>query len=737
MLKNNTAYIDWEDVCFIDCETRSLPNQPDPAWESVTTTSTRRYAAGSYPILITWAFGLEGEVFRWETSDITRPPTSDELPEDLRRWAGFFAAFNSGFDRAILDRYFGAGVNGWLDMMAQGAASGLPFGLDRAAKACGHDGKVASGKKLIHLFCTPGGALPQDKPDEWDEFCEYADVDVIAMQHMAASTLPLPLWQWEEFWASERINDRGLPMDSLMLRGASQVAKDYIDKTNERVHEITDGVMFSVRQYDKQRAWVWDRVCGLPIASKPMIKAHRVHPDTGEDEYKLKLDRPVIQQVIGALHTQDEATGLTDAEYEALLFLEEREFGASNTPGKFAKALDALADPLEGGDHFVLPNQYVFNGAAQTGRFSSRGVQMHNLTNKTVGSYDDEARLAELLCDIGEGIEPVNLEKIEDGWGNVGKALSRMIRPAITAPEGRMLVWGDWSNIEARVLPWLACADRRLDIFREIDSDPSAADVYVRGAAGMYDRDPDNLMAAVREKDPEAKDLRQRGKIAELALGFAGGVGALQSMAANYGMAFEHGDAQDIVSRWRKANRWAVSFWDDLWEAFTAALRHPGEMYPCGRLLYQGFEYMGQRAVACILPDGRPLLYRNIREKTFIVYDDFEPDVVVERSSQLVFDGPEGPKKVWKGLLAENVTQGTAASVLRWTIRSLDQEGGERLPVVGHTHDEIITMPVEGDGRYAKDTLEAYMTQDFGWNKGLPTAADITGGIAYTKTLDN
>jgi len=735
-MKNSTGYIDWADVCFIDSETRSRPGQRNAAWENVTTTSTRRYADGAYPIIITWAVGLEGEVHRWETPDITRPPTRDELPEELRQWAGFFAAFNSGFDRAILDPYFGAGVDHWLDMMAQGAASGLPFGLDKAAKACGHDGKMAAGKRLIQLFCSSDGALPEERPEEWAEFCEYADVDVIAMQHMAASTLPLPIWQWEEFWASERINDRGLPMDKLMLDGAAKVAEAYTSKTNERVHEITDGAMFSVRQYDKQRAWVWDRVGGLPLAAKPMIKAHRVNFETGEDEYKLKLDRPVIQQVIGALLTQDEREGLTDDEYDALLFLEEREFGASNTPGKFAKARDALAPPLGKQPSLVLPNQYVFNGAAQTGRFSSRGVQMHNLTNQTVGSFEDELELSELLCDIGVGDAEVDLEQIEDRWGNVGKALSRMIRPSITAPEGHKLVWGDWSNIEARVLPWLACAEKRLDIFREIDHNPEAADVYVRGAADMYRKDADELMEQVRLKDPVAKDFRQRGKIAELALGFAGGSGALQSMAAKYGMAFDDDDAKDIVARWRSANWWAVQFWQDLWETFTAAMRNPGELFQCGRLTYQSFDYLGSRTVACILPDGRPILYRNLREKTFIVYDEFEPDKIVERDTQLVFDGPEGPKKVWKGLLAENVTQGAAASVLRWTLRLLDQEARETMPVVGHTHDEIITEVLEDDAEEARGVLEACMTHDFGWNEGLPAAADITAGVAYTKTED-
>jgi len=274
-MRTDNTYIDWDEVCFIDSETRSLPGQKRPAWENVTTTSTRRYAKGAYPIVITWAHGLEGPVQRWATKDISRPPTIEELPEELRRWAGYFAAHNSGFDRAILDGYFEAGVEGWLDMMAQCAASGLPFGLDMAAKACGHEGKISSGKNLIRMFCTPDGETPESKPAQWQEFLEYADMDVEAMQHVAASTLPLPRWQWEEFWASERINDRGLPMDPDVLRGGSTLATAYDEQTAERIKDITDGEMYSVRQYVKQRDWVFERVRGLPMVMEHMVKAHR------------------------------------------------------------------------------------------------------------------------------------------------------------------------------------------------------------------------------------------------------------------------------------------------------------------------------------------------------------------------------------------------------------------------------------------------------------------------------
>jgi DNA polymerase len=341
------------------------------------------------------------------------------------------------------------------------------------------------------------------------------------------------------------------------------------------------------------------------------------------------------------------------------------------------------------------------------------------------------------MVDVAQGEEP-DLVLVEDRWGNPGRVLSRMIRPAITAPGGKLICWGDWSNIEARVLPWLACAEQRLDIFRSIDDDPeNTPDVYLQAAAGMYGHDPYKLLRMKVDGDPEVKPIRQRGKIAELALGFAGGSGALQSMAAGYGMIFEAEEAKDIVGRWRAANQWAVEFWDRLWDAFVTAMKNPGETIGVGRVSYCCLEgYLGSKTVVCLLPDGRPLVYRNVHMREFVERDEFEPEVIIEKSEQLVFHGPDGVKKLWKGLLAENITQATAASVLRWTQRSWTPEEDIQ-PIVGHTHDELLTLIDEEDKAEGEERLKAYMEQDFGWNRGLPTAADVQSNVCYTKALDD
>ena len=721
-----TDTIPWSDVCFIDCETRSRETE-NPAHSDVTQTSTRVYAANAWPIVITWAFDTTGKVKRWENPDVTKPPTTDMLPPELLEWDGYFAAWNSAFDRAILDQHIDAGIDGWLDMMAHAAYNNLPLNLDGAAKAVGAGGKVQAGKSLIKKFCSPNGALPQDEPEAWDRFLNYADVDVEQMQEVAMSSLPVPFAVWEELWASEAINDRGLPIDVAMARGGAALAAEYGEQTNERVSEYTDGELYSVRQYVKQREWVWDKVKGNPFVAEHMIKAQRTHPETGETEYKLKMDRPRITKLIAALNTVDEKHGLTDGEFAALQFLEEREYGASAAPAKFAKMLDMVRP--DG----TLPNQYVFSGATQTGRYSSKGVQVHNMTRSTVGDLDTE----ENAClDLIDGID---LKTFEARYGNAGKALSRLIRPTIVAPEDRTFVWGDWSNIEARALPWLACATERLKVFEDIDADPeNTPDVYIQSAAGMYHEDMHELFRGHKAKEAHAKSQRQKGKIAELALGFSGGPGALQSMAANYGMVFEAAEAQDIVDRWRRANAWAEKFWDDAWAAFLAAYENPGENFTAGRLTFQGLD-MGQRWVIMFLPDGRPIMYRNVRSKSVPVYDEFEEDKLIGRETKLAFDagGNEGTKYLWRGLVIENATQGICASILRRALVTCEKPGLDFMPVVAHTHDEVVTMPRKTDTDAAKARLAEVMMSKAEWMEGLPLGVDIETNGWYSKAVED
>jgi DNA polymerase bacteriophage-type len=718
------------DICFIDDETRSLLD--------VTQVSTGRYARSCDVIIVTYAIN-DGPVQTWTVERFGERLDWHQRPADLRAFEGKFVAFNSAFDRQTMHHGIDncdLVVEDFLDAAVQAAAANLPRNLDAAAKAVGHDGKQEDGKALIRMFCDASRTeTPQSNPEEWARMLSYAATDIDALRAVWTATLPLPQWQWQEFWAAERVNDRGLPIDMAFAEGARRVAAAYAERTNDRVKEITEGELYSVKQYTAQPLWCWDKLRFLPSVREIMVKRHDEDAEGGElIPTAFGLDRNRIVRMLAELERVNQESGLTDEEFAVKELLEEREFGASATPAKFGKAVD-MAITEDGWAY--LPSQYVFNGAQQTGRFSSRGVQVHNLARDTIKTEDQA--IAE-IADVPVGSLDEWLQEFEARHGKAGMVLSRLVRPLVTAPNGSEIVWGDWSNIEARKLPWLAGPDSRsalakLQVFTDTDLDPEGVpDTYCRAAAEIDKIDLDDLWARYKDKDPGAKMARQKGKIAELALGFGGGNGALLSMAAAYRMSFSGEEASVIVKGWREANPWAVLFWDAVWNAFTAAAANPGTPYPAGRVVYMGVEgYLGNVTVLCFLPDGRALCYRNVKQE---LRNRELPDGTTIQQLQFTFAGAFGRKGLWYGTLAENVTQAVAASMLRATLVDLENGDHELFQPCGHTHDETIGMAYSRRADEAKEFLHRTMTKHRGWASDCPIAAEVSSHWYYTKSVD-
>jgi DNA polymerase len=350
------------------------------------------------------------------------------------------------------------------------------------------------------------------------------------------------------------------------------------------------------------------------------------------------------------------------------------------------------------------------------------------------------------------------LAAFEDRFGSAGRALSRLIRPTIAAPEGRTLVWGDWSAIEARVLPWLADtrgAHKVLDIFRASDADPSVPDIYMVEAGNVLGMDPQEMWDKYRAKDKDAKQWRQQGKVPVLSLGFGGGVGALQAMATNYGVSLTAAEAQVVVDVWRENNRWARAFWDALWDAFLSAMKNPGVPYEVGRVVYMyDADYMNG-SMMCFLPDGRPLCYPRLkwRERE---REDREGNVT--KRMELTYRRGYDTRSLWYGVLAENITQACAGSLLREVMVDLSPAisiaearwitGPRPTPtprllsspaeLIGHTHDEVIAECDDNDDAVAlaKKELNDAMVADRDWTEGLPLAAEVSTNWYYTKVVD-
>ncbi len=345
----------------------------------------------------------------------------------------------------------------------------------------------------------------------------------------------------------------------------------------------------------------------------------------------------------------------------------------------------------------------------------------------------------------------------------VAKKLAMLLRTAFVAREQRTLVWGDWSNIEARVLPWLAGsegAEAKLDIFRAIDKDPALPDVYMRTGCALTGENVDEMWTAYKAgaEHPlyaRANEVRQAyGKVPELSLGFGGGLGALQAMATNYGVYLDTKTGKTVVGTWREANKWAVDFWGKhgrnesygLWGAACKALEHPDTPFQAGRIVFfYDRGYLGGTLFA-VLPDGQKMLkYPGIKWEWRTVKDKKTKEET--EKFQLTYIKGYGRSAAWYGKFAENVTQAVAALVLKRTLRILDSgwiDGAERnskrrytdmMPVVMHTHDEVVTEVWEWHTERAKVELKELMERNEEWDEGLPLAAEIVNSWYYSKSV--
>jgi DNA polymerase bacteriophage-type len=716
-------------IGWIDFETRS---------DTDIKAGTYRYATEADAIVLAYAIG-DGPVRTVSVSAFPGNINWVDMPRELQsfharvtRGEAIWAAWNAGFDRAIWN-YAAIGCPEMLphhiiDVMAQATASGLPPDLSKAARSSQSKEKLATGRQLIGLFCSPKGykgtrGTPQSHPAEWQAFLAYAGGDVEAMRSVFHGTRQLPLREWQEYWAMEAINGRGVGIDLDMVGHAARLAAEDKVRSKAALAKLTAGYVHSVDQVARISEWLRHQ---LPPEGIAILTAREeeVDEETGlvMRPAKYALTRKRVERLIAYCSDRAaEASLLTSIAPRTLLqVLQIRLYGGSKTPAKFGRMLTQHVDG-------VLFGQYVFNGASQTGRASSKGVQIHNLARDPL-DYEPDAVDALLT-----GANYDELAALGDA-SPVARKLSLLIRPAFVPRETNVFVWSDWSQIEARVLPWLCDhyrgARQRLQIFRDVDADPDLPDLYTRTAADLS-----HVPVA-----QVTKAMRQRGKVAELALGFCGGVNALQAMAAAYGMHLDDIEAKVIVERWRAANPWAIDYSREIWEAMRHAMDAPGKAFQAGRIwlrFYPG--YLGG-TLQCRLPSGRRLTYRAMRWENIDVLDaDDKP--TGEKKLELTFARGYGRIKIWPGLFVENFTQACAADFLRGTLERLQNVvvfPNGRAPALSldvrlHTHDEVLVECEKARAEEAAGALRQIMRQGFDWSEGLPLMSEETIAYAYSK----
>ena len=598
--------------------------------------------------------------YAFDDEDVVTWLPSLPFPERVRNHTGLIYAHNAAFERLIF--WYVLQINFKLEQFyctaTQARANCAPGSLEDVGRFAGASMKKDyRGAQLIRALCVPPF---KDDPALILEMVQYCEQDVRAMRAVSQSLRPLSDEELEDYHVNEKINDRGVLVDVPLASAAITYAATELEDIQSIVRSVTNGAITSVRS-PKMREWVKERL------STEHLKLMEI------EDGKYSIDKRVRANLLAT----------TDLPPDVEQVIQCADDLWASSVAKFSRLRD-LADVEDS----RVRGAFVFAGGSATGRASSYGAQVHNFTRKCAKA--PESVRASMV--LGHPIVPQFGKRVTD-------VLKGMLRPAIIPAKGKSLVVADWSQIEARMTPWLSGrGDDVLDVFR------SGRDIYIREAAAMY-KIPESEVTA---------DQRQIGKVAILACGFGGGIGAFSAMGRAYGLTMTESDAQRTVDAWRRANQWAVRYWQELETGYMIAMRNKGKEIVAGRVTYL---YDGQH-LWYALPSGRILCYP---------YAKLEEDGIsyAKAAWKPAADAKEWPRaRLWRGLACENITQACANDVLRHALRALDN-------VVLHVHDEIV---IETDQpETVTEQLRKVMCTAPPWAQGLPLDAEIQTMTRYGK----
>lgn len=592
-------------------------------------------------------------------------------------------AYNAAFEWYCLGRYFelhktpGAlelWLHQWRCTMLHGLYVGYPGSLDGTGKALGLDEdkrKLATGRALIRYFCVPckptqsnGGRtrnLPNHDMAKWGLFKEYNAQDVVTEMEIERrlSSFPVPARVQAQWETDLMINRRGVAVDMGMVHGALELDAESRAELITEARGLTG--LDNPNSIGQLAGWLRDR--------------------TGKEIPK--LTKEAVSDLLGEDSLPDDARRVLEIRQEL-----------GKTSNKKYNSLDA-AVCSDGRVRGLLQ----FYGANRTGRWAGRIVQPQNLPRTYI-----DGDLLPLARDLVKRRDAAALRLV---YGcNVADTLSQLIRTAFCASPGALLVDADFSAIEARMIAWLAGEEWVLDVFR------THGKIYEAAASQMFNVP----FEAIRKGRPEYA-YRQKGKVATLALGYQGGTGALINMGA-LRMGIPEEELQDVVDRWRQANRKIVEFWWTLDAAskHTVQTGKPVEL-PGGKVAFareidrgNGLDFLTIR-----LPSGRKLYYA-------------QPHMGQDRFGRpsIQYMGLNQTTKKWEtletygGKLAENITQAVARDCLAEAIDRLEAAGYR---VVFHIHDEVV-VDRPGATEADLDRVTEIMSVVPDWAEGLPLAAD-------------
>ena len=584
-----------------------------------------------------------------------------EILAALRDPAVIKTAFNAAFERICISRYYGWPLMDpaqWRCTMVRAARMGLPLSLEQCGEVLRlEDGKMKEGKALIRYFSTPTKGkrhLPADAPDRWETYKQYNIRDVEVEQQVLAKVRRLEPAEFDEqlYVVDQLINDRGVLLDRQLAENAARFDDEYKAQLLAEAKELT----------------------GMENPNSPTQIKDYLHKAAGISVSTLNKKN------------LDEVEALVKYHHKARRVLELRREMGKTSNKKYAAMLECVC--ADGRIHGLLQ----FCGAARTGRWAGRLVQVQNLPQNHLRDLD----YARSLVKLGD------LDDFQQNYANPTQVLSELIRTAFIAKPGCTLHVCDFSAIEARVIAWLAGEQWVLDVFR------GGGDIYCATASQMFG-------VPVQKHGPNA-ELRQKGKIAVLALGYGGGVAALEAMGGSR-MGLTQQEEKDIMQRWRQANPHIVRFWATIEAAAVRAIK-TGEATTIHRGIVVAYRW-GMLLIT--LPSGRTICYPRA-EIGIERNDGWRGDHEI-----IEYEGMNQVTKKWErirtygGKLTENVVQAIARDILGHIILRAHDSG---LNIVFHIHDEIV---VEAEPGQTLQDVESIFSKPINWCRDLPLK-----GAGYT-----
>lgn len=674
-----------------------------------------------------------------------------------------------GFDRLIWSYILAARCGfpalpdeSWRDSMHLAAAANLPRSLDGCARAVGvpHNADLKDQHRIRRITDAARTPIPAtvaeilDNPERFagirttPQFTLVDDLQWLAarcVQDVAMEEgilVRLPPWPDVEPWRNmpaidRRINDRGVMIDVPLVQGLARAAALETGRLDGEMSRLTGNAVPRTTNVEALKAWLVAR--GVVLPPNVPKKKHRGELDEpddsdseeGEDEKPSKGGKVSPWR----LRKGDIADLMarSDVPEDCRLGLALRQEAAKASTAKLKAMLRTV------GSDGRLRGALILGGAQQTLRWSGAVWQPHNLIRDAFANPDeiaetngldakkDKAEVRRLsdtalrtAIEVGCLGDPDLMRCMyetmrKDAQGRSYRSgvlnwISRMMRRVISAPAGKVLLNGDYAQVEARITVWLS---QQLDM---LEAFASGKDVYKVAAAGIF-------MTAI---DMITKQMRQTGKVSILALGFGGAVDALIAMAMAYGILMTRAEAEPIVKAWRAANRQTVAYWYATDDAAANAVLYPGQEFavpPLGLVSY----FMRDGCLCCRLPSGRLLRYWQPRLAQEY-WEDGTPKDRLSLSGIAIKGRAMFRRSLYHTILVENQVQAIGADCLGTALANADKAG---IPVVLHVHDSVAA---EVDEDKAQDVLPVFsqaMLDLPAWTKGLPMGVDVTASARF------